>query len=226
MPDLTATELAARLGVTRQRALSILGSGAIAARRLGSGAWLADADAVVRYEVAARRGSGRSLDAGTAWGLLWTLSELHADWLGESTSARVRRRIRNSSAEDLARSVASRTVAHYYTAANVERASAELIGTGRNAADVLGSDLMSDLRRVCGYVRTGTPDEYAATHFMLPDVAGHDVIYENTLPIDFDRDAMPRAVVAADLAISTDARERSAGLQALEEMRQAWLAAH
>lgn len=225
MADLTATELAERLGVTRQHALGLLGSGVIAGRRLASGAWLADGDSVARYEIAARRGRGRSLDPSTGWGLLWELSGLRADWLGESTRARVRRRIRESSAEDLAKAVAKRTVAHRYTAANVERAAAGLIATGRAAADTLGTELISDRRRVCGYVRSGAPAEHAATRFMLADASGQDVVYENTLPIDFDGDVMPRAVVAADLATSTDTRERSAGLRALEEMRQAWLAA-
>jgi len=224
MTELTASELANRLGVTRQRALGLLGSGVIAGRRLASGAWLADSDAVARYEVTARQGSGRSLDRSTAWGLLWELSGLRADWLGETTHARVRRRIRASSAEDLVKAVARRTVAHRYTAANAERAAMGLIATGRAAADVLGAELISDRRRVSGYVRSGTPDEYAASHFMAADISGHDVIYENTLPVDLDGEVMPRAVVAADLATSTDTRERSAGLRAIEEMRQTWLA--
>jgi len=37
---------------------------------------------------------------------------------------------------------------------------------------------------------------------------------------------MPAAVVMADLPVSTDTREHSAGLSALEELRQTWLAAH
>ncbi|NEM89929.1 hypothetical protein [Galbitalea soli] len=225
MADLTATELAERLGVTRQHALGLLRSGAIVGRRLASGAWLADGDAVARYEIAARRGKGRSLDPSTAWGLLWELSGLRADWLGVSTRARVRRRVRESTAEDLAKAVVKRTVAHRYTAANAESAAAGLIATGRAAADTLGSELMSDRRRVSGYVRSGSPDEYAVSHFMIADANGQDVVYENTLPIDFGGDVMPQAVIAADLATSTDTRERSAGLRAIEDMRQAWLAA-
>lgn len=113
-----------------------------------------------------------------------------------------------------------------YAAANAERAAAELIATGRAAAGTLGTELISDRRRVSGYVRSGTPDEYAASHFMVADINGQDVVYENTLPVRFERgEVMPSAVVAADLATSTDTRERSAGLRALEELRQAWLAA-
>lgn len=223
MSDLTATELAGRLGVTRRRAVDLLGSGEIAGRQLANGTWLADSDAVARYEVLGDRGSGRTLDRDTAWGLLWELSGLDADWLSSRTRARVRQRIRESTSEGLVKAVAKRTVAHRYTAANAERAAAELIATGRAAADTLGGDLISDQRRVSGYVRTGTPDEYAAAHFMVADISGQDVVYKNTLPVDFNGDVMPSAVVAADLAMSTDTRERSAGLRAIEELRQAWL---
>jgi|GEM_PF-713730 len=223
--DLTATELAGRLGVTRRRAVDLLASGEISGRRLANGTWLADSDAVARYEVLGERGSGRTLDRDTAWGLLWELSGLDVDWLNARTRARVRQRIRESAAEDLVKAVVKRTTAHRYTAANAERAAAELITTGRAAADTLKGDLISDRRRVSGYVRAGIPDEYAASHFMVPDINGQDVVYENTLPVEFAGDVMPRAVVAADLATSTDTRERSAGLRAIEELRQGWLVA-
>lgn len=224
MSDLTTSELAERLGVTRRRAVELLSTGEIAGRQLASGAWLADSDAVNRHEVVAKRGRGRTLDRDTAWGVLWELSGLEANWLTERTRARVRRRIRESSAEHLATAVAKRTLAHRYTAANAERAGAELIATGRAAAGTLGTELISDRRRVSGYVRSGTPAEYAAVHFMIPDINGQDVIYENTLPVRFEGgEVMPSAVVAADLATSTDTRERSAGLRAIDELRRGWL---
>lgn len=225
MVDLTATQLAERLGVTTRRARDLLRSEEIAGRQLANGTWLADGDAVARYEVSASRGSGRTLDPVTAWGLLWELSGLDADWLSASTRARVRRRIRDSGADALAAAVSKRTRAHRFTAANVARASDGLIRTGRAVVSVLDTDLIEDNRQVAGYVRSGSVEDYAKSHFMIPTVAGRDVVYENSLPIDYEADTMPAAVVAADLAASTDTRERSAGLQALEEMRQRWLAA-
>ncbi|UOR02412.1 phage antirepressor KilAC domain-containing protein [Leucobacter allii] len=225
MVDLTVTQLAERLGVTTRRARDLLRSEEITGRQLANGTWLADSDAIARYEISASRGSGRTLDAATAWGLLWELSGLDADWLSASTRARVRRRIRDSVAEALAAAVSKRTRAHRFTAANAERASAGLIRTGRAAASVLDTDLIEETRKLTGYVRSGTVEDYARSHFMIPTAAGHDVIFENTLPIDYAAETMPAAVVAADLAVSTDTRERSAGLRALEEMRQRWLAA-
>ncbi len=227
MTDLTATELAMRLGVTRRRALTLLADGKISARRLANGTWLADADAVARFERTAQRGSGRTLSANAAWGLLWELSGLDVDWLSASTHARVRRRIREATGTEIATAVAARTSARYFAAANAERASANLIQTGRAASNILatyGVDLITDRRRVSGYVRTGTVDAYAANSFMVERPDGNDVLYENTLPAEFDGDTMPSAVVAADLARSTDTRERAAGIQAIEELKQQWLA--
>lgn len=173
----------------------------------------------------ARRGSGRALDAATAWGLLWELSGLEAGWLSPRTRARVRRRIRDWDASSIASAVSGRSRAHRFTAANAERAASGLIRTGRAAVHVLDTDLIEDTRHVAGYVRSGTVGDYARSHFMVPMVNGRDVLYENSLPVDHEAETMPAAVVAADLAMSTDTRERSAALRALEEMRQRWLAA-
>jgi hypothetical protein len=226
MADLTATQLATRLGVTTRRARDLLRSEVIAGRQLPNGMWLADSDSVVRYEISANRGSGRTLNAATAWGLLWELSGLDADWLNASTRARLRRRIRESDANELATAVSKRARAHRFTAANAKRAASGLIRTGRSAVSVLETDLIEDSRQAIGYVRNGAVDDYAKSNFMIADGAGRDVIYENTLPINYEATVMPAAVVAADLAVSTDTRERSAGLKALEEMRQQWLASN
>ncbi|WP_314854232.1 hypothetical protein [uncultured Microbacterium sp.] len=226
MSDLTATELASRLGVSRRHAVDLLADGAITGRKLSSGAWLADADSVLRYEASARRGGGRTLDADTAWGLLWELSGLDAAWLTRSTLSRTRGRLRAWTAEELARAVSGRTRAHRYRAANASKVGQELIATGRAAAGQLRIGLMNDTRQVCGYVRHGDVGEYARQHFMAASNSGQDVLYENTLPVTYDGEAMPAAVIAADLAISTDTRERSGGLRALDELRNTWLAAN
>jgi hypothetical protein len=227
MTDLTATQLAERLGVTPRRARDLLRSEEVAGRQLANRTWLADSDAVARYEVSAKRGSGRTLDVATSWGLLWELSGLDANWLSASTRARVRRRIRDADAVAIASAVSRRAPAHRFTAANAERASVGLTRTGRAASSVLDTDLIEDRRLVAGYVREGgTVADYARSHFMIPQSNGRDVLYENSLPIDYEAETMPAAVVAADLALSTDTRERSAGLEALESLRRQWLAAH
>jgi hypothetical protein len=136
--------------------------------------------------------------------------------------------IRSGDIEGLASADATRTRAHHFRAANAELAQRDLIATGRAAASKVGTELIDDRRRVAGYVRAGSVDEYADRTFMIADPTGADVVYENTLPerADWAEPVMPAAVVAADLAVSTDVRERRAGLDALSKMRETWLVAH
>ncbi|MDN4613758.1 hypothetical protein P5G50_04760 [Leifsonia sp. F6_8S_P_1B] len=223
MAEATVAEIAHRLGVSDRRVRMLLEDGAITGRKLSSGDWLADNDSVIRWQHR-RKASGRNLDQVTAWAILYELSGVRAaNLLSRSTFARARTKIRLSNAADLALSVAARTTAHRFRAANAVKAQADLIPTGRAASDLIGSDLLADTRRVAGYVPAGTTvAEYARTHFMVEDPTGADVLYENTAPGDGYTEPLP-AVVAADLALSTDTRERSAGLDALEEMKGAWL---
>lgn len=226
MVEVTAAEVAGRLGLTDRRARMLLKDGAIAGRQLPSGEWLADNDDLIRYIQRRREGTGRSLASATAWAILYELSGVNAaHLLPRATYTRTRARIRHSSAADLATAVARRTNTHRYRAANAEKAQADLISTARAASDLIASDLLPDTRRVAGYVPPGTTvADYARTHFMVADSAGHDVLYENTAPGGLTRPLA--AVVAADLAVSTDTRERSAGLDALDELKDAWQRSH
>lgn len=228
MADMTAPEVAQRLGYTRRHVVELLNTGVLGGRRLASGAWIVDSDVVLRHEAAARRGKGRTLAVATAWGLLWELSGLGADWLTPSTRSRVRARLRDADAdaEEIARAVSARTRAHRFRAANVKTAAADLIATGPAVAGSLDVGLMDDARRVSGYVRQGSVAAYAKAHFLLPSDRGQDVLYENTLPVAFSGDIMPPAVIAADLAVSTDTRERAGGIRELDRLRRAWLAAN
>lgn len=123
--------------------------------------------------------------------------------------------------EAIAVAVSGRTITHRYRSANAVKAQADLIPTARAAVDIIDTELLPDTRRVAGYVPAGvTASEYARTHFMVPDTTGHDTLYENTAPGSLT-EALP-AVVAADLAVSTDTRERSARLRSLGALRSEW----
>ncbi|ROS29998.1 hypothetical protein EDF22_1754 [Rathayibacter sp. PhB127] len=226
MAELTTSELAARLEISRRHATDLVASGAIGGRRLSTGVWLAHSDSVVRYEARARRGKGRKMDPATAWGLLWELSGLRATWLQPSTRSRVGARIREMAPDEIARAVADRTRAYSFTAANPAKAAAGLIATGRAVGSVLDVGLMDDARQVSGYTRQGSVEDYARKSFLVASPSGGDTIYANTLPFDYDGDVMPVAVIAADLAVGTDTRERSGGLRALAELRREWQARH
>ncbi|WP_295790641.1 hypothetical protein [uncultured Microbacterium sp.] len=87
-------------------------------------------------------------------------------------------------------------------------------------AGSLDVGLMDDTRDACGYVRRGTVAEYAQQHFMTASPVGGAVLYDLTLPIPYNGDEMPLAVIAADLAVSVDTRERSGGLRAITRLRE------
>lgn len=120
---------------------------------------------------------------------------------------------------EIARAVSERTRAHRFDAANTFLAQAGLIATGRVVASTLDVGLMDDTRDALGYVRRGTVTEYARERFMVASPAGRTVLYDLTLPIPHNGNSMPAAVIAADLAISVDTRERRGGLQALAQLR-------
>lgn len=225
MPDITVPQLAKMLDVGARHARTLVDNGTFAARQLPSGEWLVDSDSVARY-LPRRKSAGRRLDNDTAWAILYELSGIRAArLLPPATYARVRKRIRTMTAEDLAVAVSGRTSVHRYRAANATKAQADLVPTGRVASDIIASDLLPDFRRVAGYIPIGTTVvEYARTHFMHADPAGLDVLYENTAPGGLS-EALP-AVVAADLAISADTRERAAGVRALDALRNEWQHAH
>ncbi|MFF2050640.1 hypothetical protein ACFVU2_03475 [Leifsonia sp. NPDC058194] len=225
MADLTSSEVARRIAVGERYVRELLTERILSGRRLPSGEWLIDSDSVARFEVS-RRPAGRALSPGAAWAVVFELSGVRPPTpLPSATYARVRQRIRASSALTLSLVVAGRTKRHQYRSANSALAQAGLIATARAASGAIDSGLLSDDRRVAGYVPIGVSvEDYARSHFMVPDPAGPDTLYENTAPGGLT--AVLPGVVAADLSVSTDQRERGSGLRVLDELRDAWLQAH
>lgn len=222
MAEMSVAVLARRLGVTQRRANQIVASGQISARRTDSGEWLVDVDSADAY--ARKRRSTRGLSPDAAWALLFMLSNHRVDWTGASTRARLKRRIRTRPADVLAKDVAARTQTSRFRASNLELAENGLLLTGRSAIEELDTDLLPDRGRLYGYVPAGTTvDEWAKNHFMVADPAGAVFLFTNTIPADGNDEGLPAAVVAADLAISADAREREAGVSVLDDIRSRWL---
>lgn len=221
MGELTVAELAERLDVSHRRASDLLAHGTIVGRQLANGMWLVDGDSAARH-YRRRMPAGRHFGPKTSWAILFELSRCAVDWLPRSTHARVRQRIARFDVEALVLAVAQRTMIHRFISANHDSASVDLISTGRAAADVIHSELLVDRRRVQGYVPFDTSiDRYAAEHFMVRDIFGSDQLYENTAPHQFERPLA--AVVAADLSMSDDSRERTAGLSTQTTLRDTWL---
>ena len=225
MDSLMTKDAALALGVSQRQVTDLLRAGKLAGEQLRDGTWL-----VTPRSISERRslnaGAGRTWSAASSWALLGELSGQSSSGLSQSTLARIRRRIRTSTAEEIARKVASRTVAHRYTADSIAKTASDLVLTGRSAAGVIDTELTSQTQVVEGYLRDETLESFARRHLLSADNNGDVTIYETHDSLNFEGRYAPDAVIAADLARSTSTRERSAGLAALEEMRQRWLAKH
>ena len=225
MDSLMTKDAAIALGVSQRQVTDLLRAGKLAGEQLGDGTWL-----VTPRSIAERRsfnaGAGRTWSAASSWALLGELSGKSASGVSESTLARTRRRIRTSSAEEIARKVATRTTTHRYTADSIERTAADLALTGKSAAHRINSELTSQTRSVEGYVRTEDLEAFVRRHLLSADENGDVTIYERSGDLNADGNYASDAVIAADLARSPATRERSVGIAALEMLRQQWLATH
>ena len=225
MDGLMTKDAARALGVSQRQVTDLLRAGKLAGEQLSDGTWL-----VTPRSISERRslnaGAGRTWSAASSWALLGELSGQSSTGLSQSTLARIRRRIRTSTAEEIARKVASRTVGHRYTADSIAKTASDLVLTGRSAADTIDTQLTSQTQVVEGYLRDGTLESFVRRHLLSADNNGDVTIYERLDSLDFEGRYAPDAVIAADLVRSASTRERSAGLAALEEMRQRWLAKH
>lgn len=226
MSELTIDEARKRLDVSPQHVRALLRAGELEGRQLASRAWLVDEDALER-RIALKATSGRNWSALSSWALLAELSaEPQLVVISERTRARVRERIRQCSAEEIARRVSGRTKVARYDADDHFSAGSDMVSTGGSAIDELDSDLAPEFSTIEGYVEVDVMAEFVREHMLIPDKRGFIEIYENPGIFDSNRSHAPLAVIAADLARSTATRERTAGLRALEQMRQRWLATH
>jgi hypothetical protein len=225
MDNLLTKDAALALGVSQRQVTDLLRAGKLTGEQLRDGTWL-----VTPRSIAERRsfnaGAGRTWSAESSWALLGELSGQSSTGLSQSTLARIRRRIRTGSTEEIARKAASRTIAHRYTADSIAKTAGELVLTGRSAADRINSELTSEAAAVEGYLREGNLESFVRRHLLSANDGGDVTIYERNGSLGFEGRYAPDAVIAADLARSITTRERSAGLAALEEMRQRWLATH
>jgi antitoxin YefM len=147
-------------------------------------------------------GAGRTWSAASSWALLGELSGQSSTGLSPSTVARIRRRIRTSTAEDIARRVASRTVAHRHTADSIAKTASELVLTGRSAADVIHTELTTQTQFVEGYLRDEALESFARRYLLTVDDNGDVTIYERRDSLSFEGRHAPDAVIAAELARS------------------------
>lgn len=217
---LTVNQAATRLGVSDQEVRRLVRAGTLSAQRIGRTLVVADDAVDSRARLVVTR--GRSVAARTAWALLWELSGERAGWLDRAGRSRLRSRLQRSTAEQLVAAVRFRADRHELRVLpayrdQVLRADG-VVASGMTAANAVGADI----------VAVGAADEIycsAATLTRLRREFGLSNRGETNLIVRvprFDeltltgRAHMPAAVVAVDLAESSDVRTRRAGLTLLE----------
>jgi hypothetical protein len=225
MRDLMTKETALALGISQRQVTELLRSGKLTGEQLQDGTWLVSRRSIGEHRTL-HTGAGRAWSASSSWAVLDELSGRAAVGLSQSTYDRMKRRIRTTSPDEIARKVATRTKARRFAADSLARTATDLVLTGACASEVIDHALTSETRRVEGYVREGQLDEFVRTHLLTLDAEGDVTIYEAPESQLLEGRHASKAVIAADLARSVSTRERSAGLAALEDMRQAWLARH
>lgn len=218
MSMLGVSEAADRLGVSTRQVQHLVASGELDQVARG----YVDASSVDRL-LAVRRGRRtRAWSEATAWGAVALLSGMDASWLGESQRSRLRRRLREVSAEGLVARARDRAVVRRYAGhpSAVSRVRAATVST-HLAVRRLG---LADVNVVDAYVAADVVDEVVRGHGLVADGAGSFTLRVTTMDMEvvanFVRTA--DAVAALDLAESLDVRERGAGVRALEELLEAF----
>jgi hypothetical protein len=226
MTLIATRDAAADLKLSSRQITALLHQRKLAGRQLADGTWLVEDRSYGEF-LSTRAEAGRAWSASTSWALLYELSGLRASGLTSSTVARNRRRLREFSAEEIVRKVATRTSVHRFAGDNLSRTAENLILTGRSAIDAIDSDLAGQNRVVDGYLLNGENlQSFVRAHLLIEASDGDVTIYDRDESSHWGGIFAPDAVVAADLARSVDARERAAGIEALNDMKTRWLARH
>ena len=214
----TATQAAEALGVSSHEVARLAREEKIKAKKVRN-VLLIDAIDLQLY-VTLHQGKGRPFMSSVAWAALWILSGLDAEWLSYQQRRRLKDKLQKISACDLVWQARNRSVTRRYRVSEsfLKKLKSELILTGKSN-DLFENTLTQQDQMIEGY----TDIDYEILeqkYHMVEDTNGNVIIHvvqDETSLINMV-DSVPKAVAAADLALSLDTRERQAGLQMLERL--------
>ena len=215
---LTTSQAAQATGLTAHRIGCLVRAGEIDAIKSGN-TLLVDAVSLQAY-TKANMGRGRPMDVRTAFGVLWLLSGLDADWLSYAQERRLRIRLRSCSAEELSWQLRKRAQTRRYRASGSFLAgiSDSLVLSGASSGLLGDFGLLKTDGAVEGYCLEEDVERLEKSFFLAEDAHGNAVVRVAPWLPDAPDGEMPIAVVAADLAQSLGAREREAGLDMLRRL--------
>jgi|SRR5665647_26454 len=221
MTQMTTGAAAARLGVSQRQVQRLIGAGELPAARTAGDAWVVDA-LTVNAMARARPGRGRPWSPAAAWAALWRLSGLDVDWLDRRTTSRLDARLASIDAEELVHATRRRAAIYRFRVSDSFTAelTASLVRSGTSAMTAKMLGMGRDAARVDGYCEIGALDGLVRDFHLVDDARGNATLRAApllALPIS-NRDEMPVAAVAADLAESLEVRERTAGVRVIESL--------
>lgn len=217
---LTVPQAAARLGVGEEQVRRLVRSGRLVGTKVGQTVVIDDDAVDARARLAVR--PGRALVPATAWGALWELSGERVTWLSSADRSRLRARLRRYNAEQLVAATRTRAERHRVRVLPAYRdavlAAEGVVISGLTAAAALRADIVTAGEEDEAYCSTvtlaGLRHDYALSERGQANLILRVPRFD--LPLD-GRERMPDAVVALDLAESSDVRTRRAGLDLLIE---------
>ena len=216
---MTTAEAAGRLHVSQRQIQRLIRSGEVPARRTAGEAWVLDALAVNSL-ARSRPSRGRPWSTEVAWGALWMLSGLEAAWLDDRTRSRLSRRLGGMDSAAVVHACRRRAdvLRCRVSRSFLDDLRNTLVPSGTSTAEQFG--LAGDTTRVEGYCGVAAWSGIRSTFHLAEDARGNATIRVTTFAdvLAGGGLTMPKAVVAADLAESYEARERNAGLRALAEL--------
>ena len=217
--EISTAEAAQRLRVSPQRVLRMLHTELLSGRRIGR-VWLVDAESVAaRLQIAT--------DAGRPWSAKTVIDIIDALSFGAPLNARHAGLVRRVDASGIASRLEQSVRVKRYSTRWSERVEEFLLPTAASALDRVVSEpsrlLTAATESLHGYLR---PDinlaGVVAEARLVADPRGAIHIYElSARPFPWTQ--TPPALIAADSTMAGATRVRSAGLDALQQMRDRWL---
>lgn len=216
----SSSQAAQLLDVTNHEVARLVRDGELSAIKIAGRAFLLNARDVHLY-AATRQGKGRPLSASSAWAALWLLSGLNVEWLDYSQMRRLSTKLKTITPEELVWQTRRRMVTKRFRVSHsfISKMSEELVLTGRSCIPALKSDLTEQNDVLEGYTNS-EPEDLEKRYHLVEDATGNAIIHiaESEQQLFESINQAPIAVIAADLSITLDTRERSAGLDILRRL--------
>lgn len=209
---MSTADAAQRLGLSTRQVRKLVVAGTIKEAARG----VLDATSVDRYAAIERTGT-QAWAPETAWAAVALLAALDAPWLGRDQTARLRRRLRDLTPEQLVERTRDRATVTRYSAHRsvLPRIGAQLARPPREALGLAAT--MDD--SIDGYLAAAFLDQIVRANALKEDPDGNLTLRTTALDVDAITTLAATDVLAAlDLAASLDTRERHAALTYLQDV--------